>query len=364
MRQFFIKIFILGLLGFYVNSCQTEFSVNGPYERIPIVFGLLNSNDTVQFVKITRTFLGDGNNNDYAQIPDSNYFDVVDAKIVEMNGHQETGREWALHDTIIPNKEEGLFYGPEQKVYVFYAGDLDETKTYKLVADLDEGDYQIEATTNMTSGFYYKSQYSQTGFTLGFAYSYSTQNNEYPNQRITYQEALNGKLYQTSLVFKWKETYLDGTSQNFEAQLDAIPYEQDNPDNPINTDGLGKTTPTFSGEDFYKFIQEQIDPDVNVDKREFIGIDFVTGIANEEVATYMEISKPQSTIVETKPTYTNIESSSEKAYGIFGCRQYVKVENLQLNANSILELCSGQFTYDLQFCSTMAEHIGESFYCQ
>ena len=354
----------LSLLLLVSNSCKTDFSINGPYERIPIVFGLLNSNDTTQLIKITRTFLGNGDNNEYTKIPDSNYFDFVDAKVIELDGNVETGREWQLHDTMITNKEEGLFYYPNQKVYVFYEPNLDDTKNYKLVADLDEGDYQIDATTNMTHGFVYKSQYYQSGFTFGFAFGNSSQTGNYQNLRVTYQQAVNGKGYLTTIVFNWRETYADLSTKDFSISLENdFMYKQTDPNNPINTGNTGEEAPSFNGEVFYKFIRENIKPDPNVIKRESLGIDVVTAISNEVVDTYMELSKPQGSIVETKPTYTNVNSSSGHALGIFGCRQYVWVKGIPLNANSIKELCIGQYTYDLNFCSTMVDHLNESFYC-
>ena len=354
----------LSLLLLVSNSCKTDFSINGPYERIPIVFGLLNSNDTTQLIKITRTFSGNGDNTEYAKIPDSNYFDFVDAKVIELDGNIETGREWQLHDTMITNKEEGLFYYPNQKVYVFYEPNLDETKNYKLVADLDEGDYQIDATTNMTHDFAYKSQYFQSGFTFGLAFGNSSETGNYQNLRVTYQQAVNGKVYLTSLVFHWRETYVDLSTHDFSIKLDNnAQYKQVDPNNPINTSNLGEESPSFNGEDFYKFIRENISPDSNVVKREVLGIDVITAISNEVVDTYMEISKPQNSLVETKPTFTNINSSSDKALGIFGCRQTVRANGIQLNSNSIKELCIGKYTFDLNFCSTSVDHIGESFFC-
>ncbi len=355
MYVFMIKAIILipvfALILLLTNSCKTDFSINGPYERVPIVFGLLDSNDSIHMIKITRTYLGDGDNNDYAKIPDSNYFDVVDAKIIEFDGNVETGREWALHDTMIHNKEEGLFYYPEQKVYVFYESNLDETKSYKLVADLDEGNYQIDSKTEMTSGFAYKSQYTQTGFTFGFAFGNTSQTGQYQNLRITFQEALNGKIYLTSLVFNWRETYTDNSTKDFSIKMDDnAPYYQDKPNQPINNGSvIGLETPSFNGEEFYQFIADNIKPDPNVTKREFLGIDVVTAISNDVVATYMNISKPQTTIAESKPTFTNINSSSDKALGIFGCRQYVWVKGIALNANSLQELSTGKYTNGLKF---------------
>jgi hypothetical protein len=357
-----LTITIISLFAF--NACKTDLNLNGPYQRIPIVMGLLNSNDSIHLIKITRTYLGNGDNYEYAKIPDSNYFDAVDAQVIEYDGLVETGRKWQLHDTIIPNKEEGVFYYPEQKVYVFYENNLDETKNYKLVADLDEGDYQIDATTNMTNGFQYYYLLSATGYTLSLAYDGSSSTGTYPSARINYKEAYNGKYYLTSLVFKYRETYADNSTKTFSIEYSDKQLTQNDPNNPIDNNDIGQEAPTFEGEEFYKFVGNNISPNNNVIKREFIGIDFYTNISNEVLATYMELSKPQSTIAGTKPTYTNINSSSDKALGIFACRQTVWLQNMQLNSASMKELCVGQYTNTLGFCSNLPEHNTESFYCQ
>ncbi len=64
-----------------ISSCETEFSLNGDYEIIPVVFGLLDHTETTHMVKITKAYLGDGDNLLYAQIPDSSYFNSVEAII-------------------------------------------------------------------------------------------------------------------------------------------------------------------------------------------------------------------------------------------------------------------------------------------
>ena len=56
------------------SSCDTDVDLTAPYASTTVVFGLLDPQADTQFVKITKTFLGDGNLNDYAMIRDSSEY--------------------------------------------------------------------------------------------------------------------------------------------------------------------------------------------------------------------------------------------------------------------------------------------------
>ena len=48
-------IFTLGL-----SRCTTDVDLTAPYVSIPVVFGLLDAESDTQWVRINRTWLGDG----------------------------------------------------------------------------------------------------------------------------------------------------------------------------------------------------------------------------------------------------------------------------------------------------------------
>jgi len=337
------------------SSCDTDFTLNGDYERIPVVFGLLDQNESTHYVKITRTFLGDGNNYDFAQIADSSYFDQVDAQVIELDNGVET-RRWQLQDTLIPNKESGTFYGPEQKVYVFYADDLDASMEYKIEADLDEGTYSIDATTELIENFSLSFLIYSPGFTFSFGSPSSSATGNYNSFISSYNEGKHAALYNPSLNIKYQETYADGTTAEFVIPWSKGNVEQDKPESPKTA------TLNFAGEEFYKLLESSIAVDANVVKRQIVGLDLVMAIAHTEFAKYMEISQPSSSITQATPQYTNINSESG-ALGLFSSRQIVTVAGLQLSSGSVEELCTGQYTSALGFCSSLPEHSGDSFYC-
>ena len=49
-------------------GCSTEVDLTAPYDSLPVVYGLLEVDADTQWVKINRTWLGDGNQLVAAQI--------------------------------------------------------------------------------------------------------------------------------------------------------------------------------------------------------------------------------------------------------------------------------------------------------
>ena len=145
-------------------GCSTEVDVTAPYDSLPVVYGLLELDADTQWVKVNRTWLGDGNQLAAAQTPAVlNTPQAVWRWIVELNPSSSgqivgdevpTGKEWMLEETVLNNKEtSGLFFGPSQRVYyaVTPAGTseaLQEDKLYRLELRLPDGK-EVRATTTM-----------------------------------------------------------------------------------------------------------------------------------------------------------------------------------------------------------------------
>ncbi|MBK9627952.1 MAG: hypothetical protein IPO56_09700 [Flavobacteriales bacterium] len=49
-------------------GCSSELDINAPYKDITIVYGLLDSHDPIQFIKVNKAFLGEGDAYVFAQI--------------------------------------------------------------------------------------------------------------------------------------------------------------------------------------------------------------------------------------------------------------------------------------------------------
>ena len=96
-----IKYFsLLALFVFGLSACEDDIKLDGDFVETAVVYGLLDQADSLHFIKITRAFIGPGSALDNALIPDSSYFDQVEATVAEVVNGQIT-RTWELKDTVV-----------------------------------------------------------------------------------------------------------------------------------------------------------------------------------------------------------------------------------------------------------------------
>jgi hypothetical protein len=57
MKSFFFGALALFSLAIVTNGCKDDFDPSGNFEEIPIVYGLLNQQDTAHYIRIERAFL-------------------------------------------------------------------------------------------------------------------------------------------------------------------------------------------------------------------------------------------------------------------------------------------------------------------
>lgn len=344
--------FILGLLG--VTSCETDFSLNGDYEINPVVFGLLDQSDSIHMIKITKAYLGDGDNLLYAQIPDSNYFEQVDARVIEYDGENPTGREWQLQDSTIGNKStDGIFYAPEQRIYYFKENELNSEYEYEIVADLNEGAHSIVARTELIHGFSVNSTILSSTFRVRFAKNTVDEDDDYLAWRWDINEGLHARTYEIDYTFRWTEHYMDGTEASFSARKNERSELQDDPDQPSSFTGR------IVGLDFFRWIETTIPDDPEVERRTVDGFDLHISVAHRNLTQFMDVAEPVSGIAQVQPEYTNVNGG----FGLFSSRVVYTLPDLRFDAATTKELARGQYTITKLFCSDFPEHMEESFYC-
>lgn len=332
-----------------VTGCKSEFDVTTDYQVTPIIFGLLDQGEKFQYIRINKTFLGQGNAYDFAKVADSSYFDQVDAKVVEVrNG---SIYEWPLRDTILENKSEnGAFYAPQHKLYYFYADTLYPDAIYRLEANINNGEHIVKGQTKLVSNVTIQTPKKSTSLTLC-----KKDLGDYTGFSITGTTASGSggrnSRYNFKLIFHWDE-YTGGipTSKSFTWNLSEQSGE-----------GItsGTISASVSGEQFYQLVRDRIPIDPSVDRRLHTKMEFILTAGSEELTNYMLATQPSSSLAQSKPTYTNLEG----AIGLFSARYIERFEKLfiepntntnyfrTLDQNSMRELSLGTYTGQLNFCS-------------
>lgn len=350
-------------------SCNEKIDLIGDFKETAVVYGLLDHSDSMHYVKITRAFIGPGNALDFAQIADSNYFDVVDATIEEIQAGNIL-RTWILKDTLIQNKDtNGVFYAPLQKVYYFKtlpttissSGLFGEVQTspnemmsslnpqckYRLKAIINSGEFEVSAETELVNGIALGNNITGYG-----GFNFAENPGQYKSQSVTVSNVGNAHVLNASIDIILSE-FVDNSSQN-----KGINWQIGEADVTPNT------AKTFSanGETFYNLIKNNISDNELINRRNLIGFDITVTGGSEDLYNYMIVNRPSSSLAQNKPTYTNLNVTNDyRVIGIFSSIQTIKFDkpfvyppsqNVRgLNKPSTQELCEGPITGLLQFCS-------------
>ena len=302
----YIYIFFTLLFSIILFSCDDSFNVNAEWKDITVVYGLLNQADTVNYIKINKAFLGDGNALVMAKIPDSSsYGNNLEVKIQEFNG-SELLNTFLLDTVTISDKDTGIFYNPDQLVYKTNAV-LNEDYTYKLLIRNKETGKIISAETKLIHDFSIKKP--RYGQKINFTATSPLTANWY--------SAVNGKRYQLTIKFHYKEINLN-TNDTIDKTIEWPQGEIKS----IGNSGGEELEFKYLGSQFFSTIESHLS--YNPDVARIPGqVEHVITVGGEELNSYIEVYEPSSSIIQEKPEYTNIYNG----IGIFSSRYNKSIFN-------------------------------------
>jgi hypothetical protein len=340
--------------------------LNAPYQSTTVVFGLLDPVADTQWIKINKTFLGDGNNLDYAQIRDSSEYawEEFNSAVVQRISNGTVTKTYTIQDTVVTNKNvNGIFYGPEQTLYyIVTTGGLSDTEaSYKLKVDFKSRP-DIESTTNLVKAQTVNFQTPQPGTFLSMAqYNTVSQSINYnDNVNIKWTPVDNVDMYDLTIRFSYtEEVYADDAHTQL---LSTTPQVLEYNIGKYTSDNLtvlgGYLTIEFGGESFFSYLSNKLKHDPKI--RRIIGtydgqktrcFEIVMAMANDELRTYMEVNAPVTGVVSERPNYTNVTNG----LGLFASRSSVTVENLAMvgsamQMGNLYAFMLGDYCADLNFC--------------
>ena len=365
MKQtlFLLTAAVMVVFGF--SSCNEDITVNAEFTETAVVYGLLDQSESIHMIKITRAFIGPGNSLEISQIPDSSYFQNVSATITERLSNGNVGRTWDLYDTIVDTKEtDGVFYAPEQKVYIFHSGSNDNSDNPTNTALLADATYDLRILVNAGESDEFE-VFGSTEIVSGINTNSDTPNNqfkfatnavvtgEYGNPTISVSHDQKTAIINTSLIIDYKEYFgTDSVIQSINWKLGEFET------------GTGSTVNfQAQGQSFYNLIAADCaSGNPAVFRRNLEGITERIVAGSDDLYNYILVNAPSSSIAQNKPTFTNLTATNDHTVlGLFSSRftfsYYHPMSNpLSQNArsidrNSTMELCIGPITGSYLFCS-------------
>jgi len=289
--------FILFLsLTLFLVQCKNDFEVNDDWKDITVVYGLLNSADSIQYVRVSKAFLGDADAFTMAQQSDSLYYKNINVTLEEWINSNHTNTFLLEKDSLLP-RDTGIF-ASNKNIYYKTSQQLNPNAKYKLV--IWENAKEISSETSLIQDF--------TVTTIPMQISLY---NNISGLEIKWNTPPNARIFEATLKFRYYEITAIDTIKD---SIDIVLPRQ------ISTSIIGgeNMSSLLIGTQFLSYVGNKMQQKPNVIKRvvakNCFGISFMVG--TDELYTYMQVNAPSTGIVTEKPAYTNINNG----IGIFTSR--------------------------------------------
>ncbi len=294
MNRLYALIFLLAIPFMWV-SCEKDVKILDDFKDITIVYGLMNPNDSISYLRIERAFLTHGNIFESAQIADSNLYPYkLDVKL-------KSGNQVIIFDTVtIFNKKEGIFYAPKMQVYYAVTkGKLNSNDEYQLEINNPKTGSHISSKSNFHDGS--KIRFDYPNYSISFE----------SDKVVEFKSIKNARTYQLNLRFHYMEQVVNDTNTRAYKYVDWIfpTYTS------LSLTGGESMGVPYIGEEFYTNLMNNIPAAGNLE-RYYGEIELILSTADDTFNTYLEVNQPSSSLVIDRPEYTNIENG----YGIFAGR--------------------------------------------
>ncbi len=323
-----IAIFLIP--GFILFSCKKELNLNADWEDVTIVYGILNQLDSAHYIKVTKAFLGPGNALQYAQIPDSsNYHMKMNVSLEAWSGSNLVAI-YPFDTTTINDKDSGVFYFPNQLLYV-NDSILNPEYSYKLVIENPETQKLITAHSPLVKTFHVEKPFAfqSVSYDVG------------KNSKVEWISAEGGKRYQIIVRFYYQETSIPDPSQSYEKSIDWVIV----PNKLSRTDEGGEDMEAaYSNDAFYSLLNANLEVNPDLERAARM-VQYYFIVAANDLNTYIEVSQPSNSIIQEKPSFSNIDNG----IGLFSARFVQMIDSIQLSQRTITEIRTNSLTKDLGF---------------
>lgn len=351
----FKKAFVIVLVFSLFGGCSNKLNLLAPYKESVSVYGLLNQTDPfnsavipINYIRIERVFLGEGNAYNMAQNQDSIYFKSGELRVSLQRWNKFTGQqvsvdipasssmEIVLTDTLM-QADAGIFNQNERVYKTNHKLYADTNFVYKLIIHNNKTGKEYTAQTGLilisnsqlipTTGNSLSQYLNSTSFINIVPYGL-------PGVMCQYNSPANAGVCGLTLRLFYTEYNGGGVSKYVDLGL-----------------GTYYTTTTFGGEiqkfdylgaSLLSYIAASIPVNPSV-TRKADSVEFLLTAGGPDLALYNQVNASTS-LSQNKPNYSNISGG----IGVFSSR-FEKPLGRQLSAACLDTLSSSSITCKLRF---------------
>lgn len=297
---------ILSVLVVILSSCANEVDINDDWQEKAVIYALLDPTDSIQSVRVQKSFLGQGDVYEISTIADSIYFtDSIEVTLQALENGSPIGDIFILQSQSI-NKEEGDFATGNHVVYVTQGldGVLNRDYTYRVkVRNVSTG-YESYGDTDLVGAYsILKPQSPSINF------------NTTVKMEMEWNHADNAGVYQMIMRFHYEE---DGVMMYLD-----MPFNQREVGLDYNNPGV---TEQFEISRFYAYLQNNMEPSLSK-KRIAKGVEIFLHAGGDNYTLYTNLNASSGSLVEERPEFTNVINGA----GLVSSRATVTSENIFAN---------------------------------
>lgn len=371
MKKIIISLSFLIVTMVTFTSCKNDLNVFAPGKEMVSVYGIINTNEPIQNIRINKVFLTTGDANIAAQ--DNNIINYDANELTVTLERYSTGGSTKLPTTVGSSKTEIVLtetvvtladgtFGNQQRMYQT-TDKLYHTGEYKLVikktADLNTviasaQTVVIDSVSSASSAsmpFYYIPSNPTTypmhgGFPI---FPLSTDKPKYVNYSVTtvdqfikFKTVPNGKTYDVTMRFHYIDSLISGGATN-----NFVDFEFLSQQSTALVGGELLQSFKFNTNDFYtntaREISKKATPNVKSRKADYL--EYIVSAGTENLFTFLQVNAPSTTIAQDKPNYSNITNG----VGIFASRS-TSIVTKDLWSDFIDKLACNPNTFPYLFC--------------
>jgi len=341
-NSFYLIVVVLILFA----ACKNDFVVTAPFKEVPVVYGLLDFDSSVQYIKVERIFV-DSKTSAYtlAKNPDSVYYPK--SLQVMISGYNAAGIEQTTHnfslvdgDTIPGFKKEAGVFANSPNLFYRLKSKLNKDYTYKLSIKKADGTEIASGKTNLANKIVINNPSPlYNPFYITFVNRYST-----PQDQIVYNytSGKNGKVFDLVIRMNYKEINKISHDTVYKF-IDWPAVSSMVSSNDLGTESIDAP---FNGQNFFSYLAVNLKPNPQVD-RVAIDFDITFFSGNLPFKTYMDVALAQSgfTSGNVQPDYTNIVGG----LGLFASRTVTYKRHNLIKSPSLDSLRKGTRSGGLGF---------------
>lgn len=345
IKKAFFALIIFALFG----GCSNSLSLLAPYKEMVSVYGLLNQNDPIQYIRIERVFSGAEDAYVMAQNQDSVYFKSGDIRVtlqrwrngaqISVDNSSTPNMEIVLTDTLL-QAATGIFnqnervYKTNHKLY--------EDSQYKLIIHNNKSGKEFTAETSLIQSFTSQLLPSGPGKPNLLAPNYSQTTNTnivlpYGGIRYCYYGSpVNAGVCGLTLRFFYSDINGSNTTKQYADISLGTNY-------PLQTTGGEVQEFDFTANAVLSSLSYLV-PVNNSITRSVDSAEFILTAAGQALALYNQVNSSTS-LTQSKANYTNINGG----VGVFSCRSQIKLLRAIRDKSCVDTIAGSAFTCKLRF---------------